>query len=62
MAVLLAGAEQAFHTGGMVNFHIQSVKRQDVLPMTRDYIAAEMHRLLKHETPPRWHLAPAAIS
>ena len=58
----LAGAEQAFRTGGMVNFHIQSVKRQGVLPMTRDYIAAETHRLLKCEAPPRWHLASSAIS
>lgn len=54
----LAGAEQAFRQGKMVNFHIQSVKRQDVLPMTRDYIAAEMQRLLAQEAPPVWHLAP----
>lgn len=54
----LAGAEQAFRQGSMVNFHIQSVKRQDVLPMTRDYIAVEMRRLLAKEAPPVWHLAP----
>lgn len=54
----LAGAEQAFRQGSMVNFHIQSVKRQDVLPMTRDYIADEMRRLLSQEAPPVWHLAP----
>jgi cyclopropane-fatty-acyl-phospholipid synthase len=54
----LAGAEQAFRTGGMVNFHIQSVKQQAVLPMTRNYIATEMQRLLEREAPPQWHLAP----
>lgn len=54
----LAGAEQAFRQGSLVNFQIQSVKRQDVLPMTRDYIAADMRRLLEREAPPSWHLAP----
>lgn len=56
----LAGAEQAFRFGAMVNFHIQSAKRQDVLPMTRDYIAAEATRLMQAETAPEWHLAHAA--
>jgi cyclopropane-fatty-acyl-phospholipid synthase len=53
----LAGAEQAFRNDEMVNFHLQSVKRQDVLPMTRDYIATEMQRLIGKEAPPQWHLA-----
>jgi len=45
----LAGAEQAFRNGSMVNFHLQTVKRQSTLPMTRDYIAVEMRRLLERE-------------
>jgi cyclopropane-fatty-acyl-phospholipid synthase len=53
----LAGAEQAFRTSALVNFHVQSVKQQAVLPMTRNYIAAEMQRLLEREGPPQWHLA-----
>ncbi len=52
----LAGAEQAFRTGSMVNFHIQSVKRQDVLPMTREYILAEASRLSALDEAPEWHL------
>ncbi len=52
----LAGAEQSFRSGGMVNFHIQSVKRRDVLPMTRDYIGAEAARLAALDTAPEWHL------
>ena len=31
----------------MVNFHLQTVKRQGVLPMTRDYIAAETAKWAK---------------
>lgn len=53
----LAGAEQAFRNGNLVNFHIQSVKRQATLPMTRDYIAREMRRLIEREAPPQWHFA-----
>ena len=45
----LAGAEQAFRTASMVNFHVQSVKRADVLPVTRDYIAIEAARLVAAE-------------
>lgn len=56
----LAGAEQAFRSGGMVNFHLQTVKHQAVLPMTRDYIAAEATRLIAAEPAPSWHLAEAA--
>ena len=56
----LAGAEQAFRSGGMVNFHLQTVKRQAVLPMTRDYIAAQTRRLIAREPVPGWHLAQAA--
>lgn len=45
----LAGAEQAFRTASMVNFHIQSVRDAAVLPLTRDYIAAEWHRLMAED-------------
>ena len=54
----LAGAEQSFRSGNLVNFHIQSVKQQAVLPMTREYIAQEVERLVSREAPPQWHLAP----
>ncbi len=52
----LAGAEQSFRTGSMVNFHIQSVKRRSAVPMTRDYISAEAARLSALDAAPRWHL------
>ena len=54
----LAGAEQSFRFDSMVNFHIQSVRHQRVLPMERDYIAAEFARLVAADTAPEWHLAP----
>lgn len=56
----LAGAEQAFRNEDMVNFHLQTVKRQSALPMTRDYIAAEAARLMASDPVPQWHLAQAA--
>jgi cyclopropane-fatty-acyl-phospholipid synthase len=56
----LAGAEQAFRFGAMVNFHLQTVKRQGVLPMTRYYIGAEAARLMAAEPVPEWHLSQAA--
>lgn len=52
----LAGAEQSFRVGGMVNFHIQSVKRRSTLPMTRDYIQHEWARLAALDEAPEWHL------
>lgn len=52
----LAGAEQAFRHGRLVNFHLQSVKRRDALPMNRDYIRQEFARLAASETAPAWHL------
>ncbi len=36
----LAGSETAFRYDGQVNFQIQLSKRQDAVPLTRDYIAA----------------------
>ncbi|MES2303043.1 MAG: class I SAM-dependent methyltransferase, partial [Pseudomonadota bacterium] len=52
----LAGAEQSFRHGNMVNFHIQSVKRRSTLPMTRDYIQHEWARLAALDEAPEWHL------
>ena len=56
----LAGAEQSFASGGMVNFHIQSVKQRSALPMTRDYIAVEAARLAALDDAPAWHLEQQA--
>lgn len=56
----LAGAEQSFRHGSMVNFHIQSVKQRSALPMTRDYIGAEAARLSALEDAPEWHLEKKA--
>ena len=56
----LAGAEQSFASGGMVNFHIQSVKQRSALPMTRDYIGAEAVRLSALDAAPEWQLEKQA--
>jgi cyclopropane-fatty-acyl-phospholipid synthase len=56
----LAGAEQGFRHGNLVNFHIQTVKRRDAVPMTRDYIAAEAARLSALDDAPHWHLSVEA--
>jgi cyclopropane-fatty-acyl-phospholipid synthase len=52
----LAGAEQSFRHGGMVNFHLQTVKRRSAVPMTRDYMSAEAARLSALDEAPGWHL------
>jgi len=52
----LAGAEQSFRHGSMVNFHIQTIKQRSALPMTRDYIGAEAARLSALDEAPEWHL------
>ncbi len=52
----LAGFESSFRHGELVNFHIQSVKRRDAVPMTRDYISAEAARLSALDVAPEWHL------
>src|SRR5690606_17267397 len=41
----LAGLEASFRWQDMVNFQIQITKRNDVLPMTRDYIGDTEKRL-----------------
>jgi len=45
----LAAAEMAFREQDMMVFQIQLTKRQDVVPMTRDYIMREEQRLLAAE-------------
>jgi cyclopropane-fatty-acyl-phospholipid synthase len=52
----LAGAEQSFHSGENVNFHILSAKQRSTLPMTRDWIQPEFERLSKLDEAPEWHL------
>jgi len=52
----LAGAEQSFRHGGMVNFHIQTIKQRGAVPMTRDYIGAAAARLAALEEASPWHL------
>jgi cyclopropane-fatty-acyl-phospholipid synthase len=56
----LAGAEQAFRHGKMVNWQLIYVKDRAAIPMTGDYIYEESRRLRESEEPPVWHLAQAA--
>jgi cyclopropane-fatty-acyl-phospholipid synthase len=55
----LAGAEQAFRNGSLVNWQVQYVKNRAALPMTRDYMVEESARLRASDTAPVWHLDPA---
>jgi cyclopropane-fatty-acyl-phospholipid synthase len=45
----LAASEMAFREQNMMVFQIQLAKRQDVVPMTRDYVMREEQRLLAAE-------------
>jgi cyclopropane-fatty-acyl-phospholipid synthase len=45
----LAASEMAFREQNLMVFQIQLTKRQDVVPMTRDYIMREQQRLLTAE-------------
>jgi cyclopropane-fatty-acyl-phospholipid synthase len=56
----LAGAEQAFRHGRMVNWQLIYVKDRAAIPMTREFIHEESKRLRESEEPPVWHLAQAA--
>ena len=56
----LVGAEQSFRGNALVNFQVQSVKRRDAVPMTRDYIIYEAARLSALDEAPEWHLEPGA--
>jgi cyclopropane-fatty-acyl-phospholipid synthase len=55
----LASSEMAFRKQALMNFQIQLTKRQDVVPMTRDYITREENRLRGAEgrTPPPLRIA-----
>ena len=55
----LAGAEQSFRHGTLVNWQLQYVKDRAAIPMTREYIDEESARLRALEEPPEWHLDPA---
>lgn len=55
----LAGAEQSFRNGTLVNWQLQYVKNRDAIPMTGDYVYEESARLRSIEEPPVWHLDPA---
>lgn len=55
----LAGAEQSFRNGTLVNWQLQYVKDRAAIPMTRDYIEEEATRLRNAEEPPVWSLDPA---
>ena len=52
----LAGAEQGFRGAALVNYHVQTVKRRDAVPMTRDYMVEEATRLSAADEEPEWHL------
>ncbi len=56
----LAGAEQGFRTAKLVNFQLQTVKRRDAVPMTRDYIGEQAARLSALDEAPGWHLESIA--
>lgn len=56
----LAGTEQAFRSAKLVNFQLQTVKRRDAVPMTRDYIGTEAARLSALDEAPEWHLEAKA--
>jgi cyclopropane-fatty-acyl-phospholipid synthase len=55
----LASSEMTFREQGMMVFQIQMTKRQDVVPITRDYIGQEENRLraLESRRRPRLRLA-----
>jgi cyclopropane-fatty-acyl-phospholipid synthase len=54
----LAGAEQSFRHGTMVNWQLLYVKDRAAIPMTRDWIETEAARLRAAEPVPAWHLDP----
>ncbi|HNN57054.1 MAG TPA: cyclopropane-fatty-acyl-phospholipid synthase family protein, partial [Novosphingobium sp.] len=56
----LAGGEQGFRHGQLVNYQFQTAKRRDALPITREYIEAEAARLVSADVAPEWHLEPKA--
>lgn len=57
----LAGAEQSFRHGNMVNWQIVYAKDRSAIPMTRDFMHEESARLRAADegNVPTWHLDPA---
>ncbi len=55
----LAGAEQSFRNGTMVNWQLQYVKDRNAIPMTREYIHDESARLREMGDVPQWRFDPA---
>ncbi|QYU69969.1 cyclopropane-fatty-acyl-phospholipid synthase family protein [Leptolyngbya sp. 15MV] len=55
----LAGAEQSFRNGKMVNWQLQYVKDRNAIPMTREYIHEESARLRELGVVPDWRFDPA---
>ena len=56
----LAGAEQSFRNGTLVNWQVLYVKDRAAIPMTRDFMVEESARLRAEEEAPEWHLSQAA--
>jgi cyclopropane-fatty-acyl-phospholipid synthase len=56
----LAGAEQSFRNGTLVNWQLVYVKDREAIPMTRDFMHEESERLRNLDQAPEWHLAQAA--
>ena len=54
----LAGAEQSFRNGTMVNWQIQYVKDRNAIPMTREYMHHESARLREKGEIPDWRFDP----
>lgn len=54
----LAGAEQSFRHGNMVNWQMLYVKDRAAIPMTREWIEQESARLRAMAPVPAWHLDP----
>jgi len=55
----LAGAEQSFRHGTLVNWQLIYVKDRAAIPMTGEFVYEESARLRALEEPPQWHLDPA---
>ncbi len=56
----LAGAQQSFVNGTMVNWQMVTVRDRNALPLTREYIQEEFLRLIGQEQAPVWRFAEAA--
>ena len=54
----LAGAEQSFRYGKMVNWQLLYVKDRAAIPMTREWIEQEAARLRAAQPAPAWSLDP----